>query len=162
MKGVVFSVLFSLLFIFNVSSQEAESLTYFDPVQNKYVTSRVMYIGWEHHCITISNSGTQSARILTYSSMRVTPEFAANRGQRSEWTEWELINTEPQPYADINSLILRRNTARDHYRMYPISGRQVGTTLLRIVSPPDNSSNPVWFDENNDLNLFFKAYMVLN
>ena len=160
MKKIFFFAVYSL-FTFFIFAQDVETIRYWDPSQNRYITARVLLIGWEHSYITVSNSGTGSARLLTYSSTKLIKEIAIKYGQTSEWSEWELINTEPLPYADVNDLILRRNVLIEHYRMYPISGRQIGTNYLRIAVPPSNRGDPAWFDENNDLNMFFNSYMIV-
>lgn len=150
-----------LVVAFPVFAQGIESLTYWDPIQNRNITVRVMHIGWEHHYTTIVNPGTRVARVLIYSSIKLTDTFAASSGVRSEWSEWELVDTEPKPFADMNELILRRNVVRDYYRMHPISGRQIGGNYLRISTPPSNRGEPGWFDENNYFNHFYKCYMVV-
>jgi len=159
-----------LFFVISTSVFAQETLRYFDPSQNKYITAKVMHAGYEHHYTTISNPGNKSARLLTYGSSIFTTEFIAvtailskelASGFHTEWSEWELTNTEPLPFADVKDLILRRNSTLQIYMEYSILGTRVGP-FIRVSSPPINRPDFIWFDENNYLHIYFKTYVVLD
>jgi hypothetical protein len=155
----------SLFFVvIPVSAQTIETLTYFNLSQNRNVTVRVMHVAWEQHYITVSNAGTRNARLLTYASSAFTPEAAARTGTTSEWSQWELIGTEPSSFADADQLVLERNVLMENYVKRPISGMQIHMQfgdVVRISVPPNNRGTPFWFDQSNNLNIFFKLYMII-
>jgi hypothetical protein len=86
--------------------------------------------------------------------------MASTSGILSEWSKWELINTEPLPYANVTYLIFLRDDHRESYRLHPFSGWQIGT-YIRVSSLPNNRGESFWFDENNNFHSFFKTYMVV-
>jgi hypothetical protein len=153
----------SILFLLNFSvfAQKIENITYWDWSQNRNISTKVIHIGWEHQYTSILNPGTASAKLVTYSSIKLNEYTASDLGILSEWTEWELVNTEPKPYADIKNLILLRDYTREYHRLHPFSGGQIGPNYIRVSSPPSNKNENYWFDENNNFNLFFKSYMVV-
>jgi hypothetical protein len=168
MKKPKFFIILFLTISTSVFAQE--TLRYFDPSQNRYITAKVIHAGYEHHYTTISNPGNKSARLLTYGTSIFTTEFIAVMTIEAkelfsmfhtEWSKWELINTEPLPFADVNDLILKKNTAVQVYMKNPILGTRVGP-FLRIFSPPINRGDFIWFDENNYLHIFFKTYVVFD
>jgi hypothetical protein len=163
-KKIILSVVYSFVVICSIFAQKIESLTYYDVVQDRNITVRVFFAAWEQQYLSISNAGTGSAKLLTYSAAKPSTELAASSGVVSEWSEWELTGTEPLPYADVNTLISRRDLLQKSFISHPVSGMQItirnGKTV-RILAAPSGRGNPVWFDENNNLNVYYNVYIVV-
>jgi hypothetical protein len=75
MKKVIVFLLCTLFVAFSLFAQDIETLTYYDPAQDSNVTVKAMHIGWERNYTTISNTGTKSAKLLTYASVVFTTAF---------------------------------------------------------------------------------------
>jgi len=151
-----------ILLVVSVFGQNEETLRYWDPTKKVNITVKVVFIGWEQQCSILSNEGLRTAKLLTYSSSKWTEEMGRLLSNaHTEWSEWELVNSEPKPFMDIVGLVMMKNSFIQEYRNIPIQGRQVGE-MIRILSPPDTKGDPIWFDDSNGLNIFYRRYFVIN
>jgi len=161
MIKIILFVLLNFVICTFAFSQTVETITYFDMLNNRNVTVKAIFAGWYQQYTTISDSGRQSARLLTYGCTKFSPEFAAVIGEVSEWSQFELVNTEPSPYAGVELFIQQRDAVRMFLRSYQNIGLRWGDDVIRILAAPSNRGEPIWFDSNNNLNTFYNIYIIV-
>jgi hypothetical protein len=145
-----------------ISPQDIETFRYYDAIQDRSIAVKAVHIGWMQKYQTISNAGTESARLLSYTSIRHTEkiieEALPESGFSTEWSPWEPGTTDPVPFANVNHLIRMRDASIKNFRLHPITGSQINGNILMISAIPNNRNVPVWFDESNNLHSYYKLY----
>ena len=167
MKKALFSFLIFVGLVFfciTLSAQTIETITYYDMQQNRNIIAEAVFGGWYHQYTVIYSPNRSSTKLLTYGSFMFSEELASEIGTISEWSEWELLNSEPSPHANVNLFIKQRDALRLTLISHPKIGIHwtnfQGFDAIRILAAPSNRGEPFWFDNDNNLHTFYHIYFL--
>jgi hypothetical protein len=147
--------------VYSQDQQGVETLRYFDWGKNRYITVRVMHLGWMESYQTISTPGTRNARSLQYTTMKFIEEIDPN----AQWSNWELSDTLPVPGKDSSILSEVYDEVLTQWRKEPNTGVEIvgimpGMNAVKITVVPNGKSTPFWFDKDGDLHTFYVLYLI--
>jgi hypothetical protein len=128
MKKVLYIILFLIISVsgYAQNQQGIEALRYYDTVKERYVTVNVEPNGWFEEYRTVSDEGTQNAKLLMYSTFKPS--------QYSQ-TEWGLAGTMPIPYETKGILTTMYSEWNKNWKREPLQGFEFKIRDFTYIQP---------------------------
>jgi len=158
-KKFIILLFLSLIFSFEVFSQQKEKITFtelrVDGTFMGTVTVNAILFGWSQQKMSIENGFW-----VTHESFYPAEWSPLEK----RWSDWELVNREPSPVRTIRQLY---DTMLSQYVKYPRASMRLkasdGSQVIRLMAIPNRHSSPLWWSEDGkSVYIFYEVYKIVS